>query len=411
MITRGLENTVDEMLDAFRVVYLTGPRQAGKSTLAKRIADQREMDYLSLDDAAIRHAAETDPHGLVNSIDGPAVIDEFQYAPELVHAVKLVSDGLAPNTFGKFLLTGSSDIFKSARVSEALPGHMARLELWPLARAELTGNLELNWVDALVESDWPNTDEKTRDDIAQIIIDGGYPEPRAKSGRAQKAWFDSYVQGRILKDFEEYYTARGDYVGKLNALVPYLAGRTANLLKYASVSNDLDLNDHTVRQYIDVLEQMFILRRLSSWSKNPAKRATTRMSKAHMVDTGLACHLLGISSPSQLLRSQYYGSLFETFVFTELFKHSTWSQNVVRLYHYRDKRKNEVDLVMELSDGSIIGIECKASQSVGPDDFKGLHKLAEFAGDRFLRGVVLYTGTRVLPFNDKSHEMMAVPLT
>lgn len=130
MIRRHLEPVILEMLDAFRVVYLTGPRQSGKTTLARKIASSRGMEFINLDDRTIREAATIDPHGLIRSFKGPVVIDEFRYVPDLVRAVKEVSDSLGASQRGRFLLTGSADIFRSANVSEGLPGHMARLELF-----------------------------------------------------------------------------------------------------------------------------------------------------------------------------------------------------------------------------------------------------------------------------------------
>ncbi|QED30014.1 ATP-binding protein [Microvenator marinus] len=410
MFKRSLEPVVMEMLDAFRVVYLTGPRQCGKTTLARKIASSRNMQFINLDDRTTREAARVDPHGLVRSFKTPVVIDEFQYVPDLVRAIKEVSDTLAPNDRGRFLLTGSADIFKTAAVGEALPGHMARLELYPLSLSELnksTGNA----VDLLIDSpeQIAPSPPMHRKELAQIVLEGGYPEPRLHSKRAKRLWYQSYVEGRLLKDFETLHNARGDYVSKLQALVPYLSGRTGNLLKYASVANDLDLNDGLVRNYIEILELMFIFDRVPSWSKNTSKRQTSRMPKLHIVDTGLACHLLGLREPNQLLTSQFFGALYESLVFGELKKQSSWSEKPVELFHFRDKRQHEVDIVVEQDDGAIIGVEAKASATVSSEDFKGLKKLAEFSGKRFSAGFVVYTGERLLSFKQDGMLLWAVP--
>jgi predicted AAA+ superfamily ATPase len=340
------------------------------------------------------------------------VIDEFQYVPDLVRAVKEVSDRLSPAERGKFLLTGSSDIFRSAKVSEGLPGHMARLELFPLALSEIYAT-KSNAVDLLLGPPTGHDvfDPTDRTKVAHLILDGGYPEPRDLSGRARRAWYESYVEGRVLKDFEQLHNTRGDYVSKLRALIPYLAGRTGNLLKYASVANDLDLNDGLVRSYIGVLDLMFIVERVSSWAKNPAKRETTRMPKLHFVDTGLACHVLGLRTPEQVLTSQFYGGLFESLLFGELKKQATWSSEPVGIYHFRDKRQNEVDLVLESDNGSIVGVEAKASSTVRVEDFKGLRKLAELAGERFTAGYVVYNGERLLSFKQDEIEFFAIPFS
>lgn len=403
-----------ELLDEFRILYLTGPRQAGKTTLAKAITAERGMQYLSLDDEGVLAAARSDPHGFIQSFAGQnVVLDEFQYAPELTPAIKRVSDNLSPEQKGKFLLTGSADIFSSARTQEALPGHMARVELWPLSITEIRDS-RFNLINYLLAGDFAQPQAFPplgREQLAQILLDGGYPEVQSKSTRGKSIWFKSYIQGRLFKDFEALYAARGEYHAKLQALIPYLAGLSGNLLKYASVANDLAQNDRVVKSYIEALEWMFIVKRVYPFVKNSAKRQTVGMPKLHMVDTGLACHLLGITTARQLSTSAQFGNLLESFIVMECFKHMGWADEEVGLYHFRDTRKNEVDIVLERSGGKLIGIEVKASASVGEADFKGLAQLAEFVGDRLESGLVFYSGERVLPFRVAERQFFALPVS
>ena len=178
----------------------------------------------------------------------------------------------------------------------------------------------------------------------------------------------------------------------------YPAGLSGNLLKYASVANDLAQNDKVIKSYIEVLEWMFIIKRIHPYRKNRAKRQAVGMTKLHMVDTGLACYLLGIKKKQQLLTSPYYGGLLKSFVVMECFKHMAWADEIVSLYHFRDKKQNEVDIVLEEDGGSVIGIEVKASSTIRELDFKGLERFANLTGDQFKYGVVFYTGSRFLPF-------------
>ncbi len=411
MLQRKLQPLLNELLDEFRIVYLTGPRQAGKTTLAKEIAKNSSMDYVSLDDSAALASAKNDPFGFIQTFEHKKIIiDEFQYAPELVPAIKEASDKLTANFKGKFFLTGSADIFRSAKTQEALPGHIARIELYPLSLSELNGNT-LNIIDYLIAAGFSSKPPSaiTKEQFAQRIIDGGYPEIQEKSKRAQQIWFKSYMEGRLFKDFESLYAARGDYYSKIKTLVPYLAGISSNLLKYSSISNDLAIDEKTIKSYIEILDLMFIVRRLPSYLKNRAKRLI-KMPKIQFIDTGLACHLLGLGTPQQLISSQYYGSLFENFVYLELMKQSGWCEGEIELFHFRDNRKNEVDLVIEQSNGDIIGVEVKASATIGEGDFKGLRVLADFAGSKFIRGILFYTGQEILPFRFDGKQFFALPI-
>ncbi len=412
MFDRKLLPILNELLTEFRIVYLTGPRQAGKTTLAKEIAKNSSMEYVTLDDSAILASVKNDPHGFIQTFeDKRIIIDEFQYAPELVPAIKEASDKLSPNFKGKFFLTGSADIFRSAKTQESLPGHMARVDLYPLSLSEM-GENSSNIVDYLINADFVSSHLPTitKEQFAERIINGGYPEVQTKSKRAQQVWFKSYMEGRLFKDFESLYAARGDYYSKIQALIPYLAGISSNLLKYSSVSNDLAIDEKTIKSYIEILDLMFIVRRLPSYLKNRSKRLI-QMPKLQFIDTGLACHLLGLRTPAQLLTTQHYGSLLENLVYLEILKHSGWSENEVSLFHFRDKRKNEVDLVLEQSNGNIIGIEVKASSTINERDFKGLRILSEFTNQKFSQGILFYTGQKILPFRFDNKQFFALPIS
>ena len=414
MYLRKSEILLKELLKDFRILYLTGARQVGKTTLARKIAKDMGMQYISLDDKTALASARYDPHGFLDSLkDQPVVLDEFQYAPELIGAIKLASDLLPLDERGRFFLTGSADIFKSAKTQEALPGHMARMDLYPLSITEKAGT-DFNLINFLLAEELSipdNLSVLSRGQLAQAILDGGYPELQGKGPRARQIWFQSYLQGRLFKDFDSIYSAKGEYYTKLEALIPYLAGLSGNLLKYAGIGSDLGQNDKVVKSYIEALEWMFIVKRIHPYVKNRARRQSIGMAKLHMVDTGMACYLLGLKKKQQLLKSSFYGGLLENFVVMECFKHMTWAEETVNLYHFRDKRKNEVDIVLEQLDGRLIGIEVKASDSVRQSDFKGLRKFEGLTRDQFKFGLVFYTGARLLPFGGGDHPYFAVPLS
>ena len=189
MYARRLQPLLRELLAEFRIVYLTGPRQAGKTTLARSVSRDLGLEYVTLDDQATLASVQSDPHGFVRSLgDKRAVLDEFQYVPALIPAIKEISDRLDPHEKGKFLLTGSADIFRSARTQESLPGHMVRLELLPLSVTELYGQ-PLNVIDHLSAGEFTHVPaaSATREDVANLVLRGGYPEVQGKSRRGRQA--------------------------------------------------------------------------------------------------------------------------------------------------------------------------------------------------------------------------------
>lgn len=412
MYKRKLEQVILEMLDDFRIVYIAGPRQAGKSTLSHIVAGQRRMEYYTLDDPALLASATEDPLGFLYALKKPCVLDEFQLSPGLIRAIKIISDQAAIDQKGIFLLTGSADIFKSAKTQEALPGHMIRVELYPLSFTEIC-DTDFNIIDFLFAAEMEYVKGRliNKYSMSDILLTGGYPEIIGKSIRSRSAWFKSYVNGRLFKDFESIYNAKGDYHAKLKSLIKYVAGLNGNLLKYSSIGNYLGIDDKTVKKYIEALELMFIVKRVAPFVKNRARRSVVGMSKIHFIDTGLATHLLGIKTPEVLFVSQFFGGLVENLVYTEILKQSPWSVEDIQLYHFRDKQKNEVDLVLERDDGRIVGVEVKSSVTVRKEDFKGLHALKKYAGKSFMRGVLLYCGENILPFTIENQTFHAVPIS
>jgi len=378
------------------------------------VAENLSLRYVSLDDQAMRTAAEFDPHGFIRSLgEARVVLDEFQYVPALIPAIKEASDQLAPDQRGKFLLTGSADLFASTRTQEAMPGHLARLELLPLSANEIAGDRP-NAIDFLLAArdshqvDYPPL---TRNQIADAIIRGGYPEPAGKSQRFRQVWFDSYIRGWLLKDFESLYATRIDCHTNIAALAPYLSGLSGNLLKYAKVGGDLRLDDRLVKRYIETLELMFIVQRVPGYVKTRTKRLAVSLPKIYSIDTGLACALLGIRDGETLLATKHYGALLENLVYLELRKATAWAGQPISLHYFRDRHQREVDLVIERDDGRVTGMEVKASASVSPRDFQGLSAFSEFAGEKFEQGILLYTGHRALPFRIKDKTFHALPLS
>jgi uncharacterized protein len=412
MYPRYIESLLLEFITEFRVIYLTGPRQAGKTTVTRSLAAALDMEYMTLDNQAVLASVQSDPFGFIQALGNKKIVlDEFQYVADLIPAIKAASDALPADVKGKFILTGSADIFRSAKSAEALPGHMARFELYPLSMTEIN-HTQHNIIDYLIEGDFHTKSLPVlpREQLLQMLLNGGYPEIQTKSSKAKRVWFKSYLEGRLFKDFETLYAARGDYHSKLKALVSYLAGLSGNLLRYAKVANDLGFDDKSAKHYIEILELMFIIKRMPGYLKNKSKREAITMPKLQMVDTGLACYLLGLNTEPQVLASSHYGGLLENFIFMECIKQATWAKEEVNFYHFRDTRQQEVDIILEQANGKVIAVEVKAAATVNLNDFKGLYHFALFAGLKFERGVLFYSGQVVLPFVYEEYTFYALPI-
>ena len=413
MYKRHIQKRILESLEEFRVVYVPGARQAGKSTLVRQLSEETGRQYITLDEQALRDSATSDPEGFIDAYEGEDVcIDEVQYIPGLVLAIKQVSDLLPPQQKGKFLLTGSTDLFAGKEVTDRLPGHMDTLTMYPLSLTELEGKTH-NIVDRILSSGFvKNGDVLTsKQDLCEKILNGGYPEVQSKGARARTSWFRSYVQARILKDFEHVYSGRGDYIAHANALLNLLSGRCGNLLSYNNLANELGIGDEKTKNMVVALEQMFIVHRAIGYIKNRSKRLAVTTPKIHFIDTGLACYLLGIRTQEQLLASQFFGGLLENLLFIDLCKNAVFSNNEVEIYHFRDHQQKEVDIVLEEPGGMITGIEIKAAKSLSKADFSGLASLASYAGNKFKLGFLLYSGERMLPMKIDNHGFTAIPFS
>jgi predicted AAA+ superfamily ATPase len=398
-----LNNILEALLDT-PVIFLRGARQTGKSTLVQMIADgPYPADYVTLDTAGILSAAGTDPSGFIAGIEKPVVIDEAQRIPDLLLSIK--EDVDRHRHPGRYILTGSADILTVPKVSDALAGRMELMTLWPLSVAEINGDGE-NLIDAFYKLEIIQKLNKDPEfDLNDHLVAGGFPEPFQRSSpRRRTAWFDSYVSTILDRDI------RGlSHIQDLTAvprLLKLLASRVATLHNQSEISRSSGIPNSTLTRYLALLKTTFLVQELPAWSTNLGKRLV-KSPKLMMVDTGLACSLLGIDKIGVQQGGEIVGRLFENFVALELFKHAAWSQKSVRLYHFRSSQGQEVDIVIEDGQGQIIGIEVKLSATPSSKDFTGLRILKEHLKKKFVRGLLIYTGNDVVPFEKNLH---AVPI-
>lgn len=414
MINRNIEATIINMLKLFRIVAINGPRQSGKTTLQKKIAQQLNMQYYTFDQAKTYDIANANPEDFIEYIseDKNVAIDEVQMIPQIVPAIKMTADEL--NRKGIFLLTGSSDMFKNAKIKESLAGRMVSFNLFPLSYAEIN-NKNINVIDKLLSDDFYkfNTDFSAigKEQLINAVVSGGYPEVYHLGSKERGIWFDFYIKARITKDIASFENIHLDKISQLDKLLKILATQTSSLVNFSNIAKNMgNIDAKTVQKYIQILEALYIVKLIPAYSNNGLKRVV-KTPKVHFIDTGLVSHLLNINVQNVLAqKSEYIGNLVECFVYTELIKHQSYAQTDTQIYHFRDAYQKEVDFVLESKDGDIVALEIKSGSTIKKEHFNGLIALAKTMKKKNFKGIMLYGGNDILPYSIDEFKFWLIPL-
>ena len=405
LIPRLITPRLLEALQNSRAVGLLGPRQVGKTTLARRlIRDRFPASYVTLDDEATRSAAADDPTGFVAGLTTPAIIDEIQREPRLMLALKQRLDG--SDRRGQFLITGSANVVMMPTIRDALPGRIEYVRIAPLAAAEMEvtdGAL----VDRLFAGGVPQLTERPvgRAVYAPRIAAGGFPDALRRSARSRRSFFEAYIDSIIGRDVPDLARLRDPHA--LGRLLRIVAARSATLLSGRALSQQLGVDHKTVERHLEILSELMLVQTHPAWRKSLSSREI-KSPKIYVADTGLLTGLIGADEGRIARDDELAGRAFETFAVTELVKLASWSEASPQVMHYRDRDGREVDVVLERADGDIVGLEIKAAATVGSRDFRGLAHLRERTGAAFRAGVVLHTGSTTVPFGDR---LWALPLS
>lgn len=402
ILERHLALAAASALTDTRVVAINGARQAGKSTLVHSLMKGRSGEERTLDDATTLAAARADPNRFVRH-EGLLALDEVQRAPELMLAIKMAVDRSSDP--GQFLLTGSARLLGLRKLPDALVGRMETLELWPFSQGEIDQRRE-GFIDAVFSDDVQLRADggESREDYVERVTRGGFPEAvRREEGRRAR-FFAAYCGDLVDRDVSQLADIqRRD---ELHHLLKTMAGRAAQLLKNERVASDAGLPTTTLERYISLLEEVFLLKRVSPWRASTTERAV-HMRKLLFVDSGLCAHLQGRTAKRLGRDDAALGPLLENFVLGELARQLGWAAIHATLHHYRTRDGVEVDAVLAAGDGRIVGIEVKSAETVRAEDFAGLRHLQTRVPERFHHGLVLYTGSKVLPFGAR---LLAVPI-
>lgn len=369
--SRQMAAVLSDRARQYPVVTVTGPRQAGKTTLCRNAFPTRP--YFNLERPDHREFARSDPRGLLQSVPDGAVIDEVQRVPELLSWIQAAVD--SDRRAGRFILTGSHSFDLMGAVAQSLAGRTALLHLLPMSIAELRMAGLPTGADRLIHA-------------------GGYPRIHADKldpAVAMADYFATYVE----RDLRQLIELR--QLEPFRRFVRLAAGRVGQLLNLHNLAADAGVTDPTARAWIGLLEASFIVRLLPPWFANIGKRLT-KSPKLYFCDTALAAWLIGINQASQLATHPLRGPLFENLVVMEFVKHAANRGEPVALHHFRDAAGLEVDLVVEqgMAPGKIGLVEVKAGQTVHADAMRPLHRVAALLGDRVERKMLVYGGNEDL---------------
>lgn len=391
------------------MIILTGPRAVGKSTLLAALSQDLDRPILDLDRPESRTAAGEDPAFMVSG-PGPVLIDEFQHVPELLDAIKAeLNQGMSP---GRFVLTGSTRYTLLPQAAQSLTGRAHVIHVLPLSQGELDGRSE-QFVNqafgdpaSLITHQGPAT---ARTEYIERILTGGYPSMLQRhSLRARTSWYNDYVNLVVMRDVLDISRVRQREA--LPRLLRQLAAQTGQVLNINKAGQAIGLETNTANRYATLLEATFMTHRLPAWGKTLGSRVGS-LPKIHIIDSGLAAWLLGLSAAKVNHRDpaalSEFGHVVETFVVGEVLKQLSWSDELITASHFRTRDGDEVDLVLEAWDGRVVGIEVKAGTRIRDADLAGLRILRERLGDKFIAGIVLNLGDLSYEYEDR---LLVAPL-
>lgn len=404
MRTRWLLSPLKTLLGVMPAVFVQGARQVGKTTLAKQLIAEGLMDaYFTLDDLATLQGAQQDPKGFVDALPERAVLDEVQRVPQLMLPLKQRID--AHYKPGMFLLTGSASPLTLPQVADALVGRMSIVTLHPFSQGELEGRRE-GWLSRAFEGRFSMHSGLAANDLWQRVLRGGYPQAVAQPTLSLcQMWLRSYAETLITRDVR--LLADIERVADMGRLLQLLAAQTGQLLNLANLSREIGVPHSTLQRYLLLLETLMVVVRVPPWYTTITQQLL-KTPKVFLNDTGLALAILEIGEERLRQDALMRGRILENFVACELLKQISYAETAYRLYHFRTSKGREVDFVVENAHGQIVGIEVKASATVGADDFRHLRALAEWTGERWAGGFVLYTGSMQVPFGER---LWAVPVS
>ena len=365
MISRIADKTIRNLLHGFPIVTVTGPRQSGKTTLARTVFKNRP--YASLEELDLRQAASDDPRSFLARFPNGAVLDEVQRCPEILSYLQTLVD--ADGRMGLYILTGSQQFGLMSGITQSLAGRTAFVELLPFAISELAGA------------------GKLPANIDAMMLTGCYPPIYDRSLEAA-AWYSAYVTAYVERDVRQMLKIQE--LETFQRFVRLCAGRTGQLLNLSSLATECGITHNTAKAWISVLEASYLVFLLRPHSVSFNKRLV-KMPKLYFYDVGLTAWLLGIRTKEQMVTHPLRGNIFETFIISELIKSKLNFGEKPSFFFWRDSNGNEVDLIVELGT-KLMPIEIKSSRTLTHESFAGLEKWRVLAGEKSTMPALIFGG-------------------
>lgn len=410
-INRTMEKTLDEYIGKYPIIMITGPRQVGKTTLLNYLKNTKKgkLNYVTLDDVFLRTQANEDPELFLRTYETPLIIDEFQYAPQLLSYMKIVVDkarqdemfGSKKKTGTLYYLTGSQVFQTMKNISESLSGRVGIFDLFAFSDRELSKLEEkvfLPKIDILKKNE-PRKRLSTLK-IYERIVKGSYPDVHYGNKIPVESYYSNYIRTYIERDVRDLVNIKNE--NKFIKFISSMAARTGGEFNASSVGSEVGIDSKTANDWVSILKNTGIVYLLQPYSNNNVSNAVKKQ-KLYFMDTGLACYLTGYTDASILEKSAYSGAIFETYVISEIIK--SYTNNGIdprkHLYFYRDRNQKEIDLLV-VNNNTIYPVEIKKSSNPGSSAIKNFNVLEKFAMEKG-NGIVLCLCSEIYAIDENNY--------